>query len=507
MRKKFKKVRRLESCEAAFGVEYDVVWKEESPFVNENFQSGGRCGAPRSLAAKGISEFPRARCMLALLSWGLLYWHIWLVNQNCCAVTTLAWQRGTNFGVCGGCRVKIEEGYYTTSCYKVTQSIGSTYCGDSTYCVEAEEYYDGAPYEPDCACCAPIKTAIWTAPVNASRDKVEVDSSEASFYCTFAFFVAAWFLAFDADIRGEQSLVQVTVGLFRNFGPFAILGLGYVIAVCVLGFVFELLLGVYFQHPSLFTVLRDAQNRRGEDARVLEQTTRAACEKKPRLVMYNECSHGVRRGKRTDRVVTHTAEAEFSIDGASEQAIVIDAVKRGGYWEIPNGDRTETADISRSRSGLIELRVSLELVWATEADAHAFETAFEAFCAENNRDSDQRNWVVVHGFETIEQQKLWKLEDGAMPSCLNCWCFLLASLLGLGWLYETWYNSLKTVVELPLHKTLTVVRGDVEAASSSENAPLVSGTVVGVSAPVQGAVVQGTVVASNPSGPIARASY
>ena len=82
-----------------------------------------------------------------------------------------------------------------------------------------------------------------------------------------AFFVAAWFLAFDADIRGEQSLVQVTVGLFRNFGPFAILGLGYVIAVCVLGFVFELLLGVYFQHPSLFTVLRDAQNRRGEDAR------------------------------------------------------------------------------------------------------------------------------------------------------------------------------------------------------------------------------------------------
>ena len=85
--------------------------------------------------------------------------------------------------------------------------------------------------------------------------------------------------------------------------------------------------------------------------------------------------------------------------------------------------------------------------------------------------------------------------------------FFLASLLGLGWLYETWYNWLTTVVELPLHKTLTVVRGDVEAASSSENAPLVSGTVVGVSAPVQGAVVQGTVVASNPSGPIARASY
>ena len=34
-----------------------------------------------------------------------------------------------------------------------------------------------------------------------------------------------------------------------------------------------------------------------------------------------------------------------------------------------------------------------------------------------------------------------------------------------------------------------------------------SGTVVGVSAPVQGAVVQGTVVASNPAGPTARASY
>ena len=81
--------------------------------------------------------------------------------------------------------------------------------------------------------------------------------------------------------------------------------------------------------------------------------------------------------------------------------------------------------------------------------------AFNHFCAENNRDELQCKWVVAH-FETIEQRGMWELNAGAMPSYLDWRWFLLASLLTLGWLYETWYLSLTTVVELPLRKTLTL---------------------------------------------------
>ena len=40
------------------------------------------------------------------------------------------------------------------------------------------------------------------------------------------------------------------------------------------------------------------------------------------------------------------------------------------------------------------------------------------------------------------------------PAGLNVSCFLLASFLSLGWLYQMWYDSLTSVVELHLEKTI-----------------------------------------------------
>ena len=63
---------------AAFGIPHVVQWKDvrsEEPGTTQSSQSGvatDELGSVPTLGAMAnvISEFPRARCMLALLSWG-----------------------------------------------------------------------------------------------------------------------------------------------------------------------------------------------------------------------------------------------------------------------------------------------------------------------------------------------------------------------------------------------------------------------------------------------------
>merc|ERR1712216_672505 len=75
--------------------------------------------------------------------------------------------------------------------------------------------------------------------------------------------------------------------------------------------------------------------------------------------------------------------------------------------------------ISRSRRGLLELRVTLGLVWATDEDARAGTAAFERFCAATCFDESQKHWIVAH-YDTNTRRRMWELEeDGAPPSCLN----------------------------------------------------------------------------------------
>merc|ERR1719326_678031 len=188
------------------------------------------------------------------------------------------------------------------------------------------------------------------------------------------------------------------------------------------------------------------RDEHGKGASALKRCTRAACETAPR------------------RVVTARVKREFPVDVVPEPAMPLEAVKRGGVWEIENPDKEGARRISRSRRGLLELRVTLDLEWATDEDGRACAAAFEQFCAASRYDESQRHWIVAH-FDTVEQRTMWELEEeGAPPSCLNVPCFLLASVLGLGWLYQMWYNSLTAVVELHVKKTLHARRGrDVEA--------------------------------------------
>ena len=65
---------------------------------------------------------------------------------------------------------------------------------------------------------------------------------------------------------------------------------------------------------------------------------------------------------------------------------------------------------------------------------------------------DQNNYVSTKFNQ--ERSYVCELEEGATPWYLNMNFFYLSSFLALGWLYQVWYDSLTTPVELHLRKTI-----------------------------------------------------
>ena len=444
-----------------------------------------------------VSDLPWGRCITAVVMYACLYWHISLVGKNCCAATGLPWQPGTNGGVCecrangtacvtgrGCCQFgSCQHRALPTSFPSALPTALPTAAARDDHHEEAIDDDDElfmfceadvselgvAPREPDCVCCSP------------EQQRGRVEDNRALFECSFASFLILWLILFMVDwncswAKGTSNRsMQVCCGADRH------------------------------RRGSLVSMLCRGRDAHGKGASSLKSCTQAVCETEPRIVMRTECSRLERhsyidtRGRSHDRevrVVTGRVEREFPVDVVPELAIPLEAVKCGGVWEIENPDKEGARRISRSRRGLLELRVTLDLAWATDEDARAGTAAFERFCAATCFDESQKHWIVAH-YDTNTRRRMWELEeDGAPPSCLNVPCFLLASAFGLGWLYQMcvrrvrpdrrcmspftrarrspsvhvsvrrWYNSLTAVVELHIKKTLRARCGrDVEVGA------------------------------------------
>ena len=262
------------------------------------------------------------------------------------------------------------------------------------------------------------------APADGTTMDGDFDTAGPTINMTFAFFVITWFISLMIDLNcgGVQSKCDT------------------------------------HKRGSLVASLsRRSQQVHDTDrhlgASKLKQATRHACDRVPTLTMHNECSHNVRRGKHTHKVVTHTARHSYKIEMKSELAAPLDVMAKGGGWEIPYFSPSGEPRVASSRRGLLELRVTLEVSWASAGEKAEFEQVFEQFQHDNHRDCIVKNWITLD-FEDVERRALWELEDGVTPAGLNVSCFLLASFLSLGWLYQMWYDSLTSVVELHLEKTI-----------------------------------------------------
>ncbi len=96
--------------------------------------------------------------------------------------------------------------------------------------------------------------------------------------------------------------------------------------------------------------------------------------------------------------------------------------------------------------------MTLELCFETFEEHTEFTQRADRFRMDNQFDVSQRNWVAVK----INQERAYvcELEEGKTPKCLSENYFYLCSCLALGWLYQVWYDSLTTPVELHLRKTI-----------------------------------------------------
>ena len=124
----------------------------------------------------------------------------------------------------------------------------------------------------------------------------------------------------------------------------------------------------------------------------------------------------VRRGKHTVRQITHSAQEHYAAESDESSAPLLPA-RAGDGWEIPYLNASGEPCVARSRTGLIELRVTLELCFESFEEHTEFSQRFAQFRMDNVHDERQRNWVTAK----IDQERVYvcELEEGKRPKCLE----------------------------------------------------------------------------------------
>ena len=88
------------------------------------------------------------------------------------------------------------------------------------------------------------------------------------------------------------------------------------------------------------------------------------------------------------------------------------------------------------------MRRGLKVSWENGHDRAKFKAAFAALRAANCGDEHQRYWTTLELVPAAPELAFtWELRAGATPALLAPGYCLLASLLGLGWLYEARLTS------------------------------------------------------------------
>ena len=417
-----------------------------------------------------VQDFPAGRFLMSALAWLALCYHIYLANLGCCAETSFAWTSGTNGGFCtcagqgvecdgasaswvhneccmhGSCLKPLNEtceACTTGSC----KEMRKTPCPGTCTVIDASELELPARTPKSCTCCMPKMTA------NGKYD----EAGEWMIW-SFAIFFVMWYLSFATDLN----LSLFTVGtplvfcITERASPEECRMQRQTTCRDCCGYScgtrFRFLECDKHDNGSLLRRLgQRAQQHTVAGAEAFTALTRSACEEEPRIFFRNECYHMVRRGKHTVRQITHSAQEHYAAESDESSAPLLPA-RAGDGWEIPYLNASGEPCVARSRTGLIELRVTLELCFESFDEHTEFSQRFAQFRMDNVHDERQRNWVTAK----IDQERVYvcELEEGKRPKCLELRYFYLCSCLALGWLYQVWYDTLTTPVELHLRKTI-----------------------------------------------------
>ena len=146
--------------------------------------------------------------------------------------------------------------------------------------------------------------------------------------------------------------------------------------------------------------------------------------------------------------------------------------RHGGGWAIDWRDKNGAPQRTTSKRGVVEVRVDLKLSWQSEKDRIEFLERYARFKEkeENRQDAAQMNnycWITVdldkdYGLYPMKERGIRELfflggEDGTKTR--PCPATLPFTLLGLGWIYQLFWNSINAEIQLPLHKVLEFEAG------------------------------------------------
>mmetsp|Transcript_58790 Transcript_58790/g.118083 ORF Transcript_58790/g.118083 Transcript_58790/m.118083 type:complete len:467 (+) Transcript_58790:83-1483(+) len=201
----------------------------------------------------------------------------------------------------------------------------------------------------------------------------------------------------------------------------------------------------------------------------IESFTSGLCLAAPSFQFTAQCYHtkttqGTQQtATETMTVVTHKAEQVWPPEGTRLRSTELSGStlklhRVFGDISLPWRDSKGRPHITRSKGGIVEVRVPVPRIsFASEELDHEFASAFTAFKTQNTQDEAQEFAVVVSLMGYPEHgKKVFNLHKAASS---NPYKYIpsLFMLLGLGWLYQMWYNSISAVVNLPLHKSIEIV--------------------------------------------------
>ena len=490
-----------------FGTPGGVDWSDLRSTVRSTLPPAAAAVKQRGAMSNVVEDFPRIRFLMSVLAWLALCYHISLASRGCCAETGLAWAPGANQGFCE-CTpegIKCDDdkccmhGSCMTPVNKVctTEGIGRITCPDECTVIEASELELPARTPKSCTCCVPKRIELRRRRFTESYDTL-YDDAGSQIVWSFVVFCFMWYFSFATDL---------------NWGiPTVVLPICFCCDDELSG---DYRMQTFFgcdkhDRGSLRQKLRagvysaawDEQRHSRDRGRVIvgaeafTALTRRACNEVPTIMMnhvrYCEVPTGARK-QHTKIVITHRAQENWSSTIVSDESsaplfpvrtgdetvrygrrsrqlhwepesepepegpVPGDvATQVGAGWEIPYISASGEPRVARSRTGLIELRVTFELCFETAEEESAFKERFVQFQNDNrvghDQSDDQNNYVSTKFNQ--ERSYVCELEEGATPWYLNMNFFYLSSFLALGWLYQVWYDSLTTPVELHLRKTI-----------------------------------------------------
>jgi hypothetical protein len=140
-------------------------------------------------------------------------------------------------------------------------------------------------------------------------------------------------------------------------------------------------------------------------------------------------------------------------------AVPLTAERAGSLFEVLWRDASGRKYLTQSRS-ILEVRVSLSVSCADAKTRSKLAADWARFKEANKRDAEQRYWATVELYTTLgfvsqfEGRRAFALSS--VPRWLNGDLYCAFRLCCLGWLYRLLYSTQNGVMQMHLHRELSI---------------------------------------------------